>query len=223
MTAFALQREHMPPGIFARPVDARGYVIPWFVDRRAPKRPDGNPDFRIMDGKRLELAIDEHRCWVCGWRIPQRVPFAFLAGPMCGINRISAEPPSHVDCARWSARACPFLSFPKRQRDEDGMPAERKMAGVGILRNPGVAMVWICTSYALLRQGGWLFSLGDPQSVEWVREGRDATHAEVLESVRTGLPFLQHAAEQDGAEAVEALLDQIAAFMPLLPPEERGA
>jgi hypothetical protein len=184
---FPFNRATMPVGIARLSVDTRGYPVPWFVDKAAPYI-NGNPDFRIMDGAHLKLAIREKRCWVCGMKLGAGA-FAFLAGPMCGVNRTTAEPPSHIECAQWSAVACPFMSHPKRVRDVRDLPPGQ-MAGVGILRNPGVAMVWVCDAYETWRppNGGVLFELGEPSRVEWVREGREATRGEIMESVETGLP-----------------------------------
>jgi len=203
MTAFAFDESQMPLGIKLLPRDHRGYVIPWFVDRKAPPK-DGGPDFRIMDGERLKLAIREKRCWVCGLPIRDRMHtgmamqaarFAFVSGPMCGIERISSEPPSHEECARWSVRACPFLSQPKRIRDDSGLPETVGVAGIGIPRNPGVSMVWVCESYKVEHYDGSdggnpgiLIQIGDPVLLEFWREGRTATRAEIERSVETGLP-----------------------------------
>lgn len=210
-------RSAMPVGIQRLSVDTRGYPVPWFVDKAAPYI-NGNPDFRIMDGARFKTALREKRCWVCGMRL-RAGAFAFLAGPMCGINRNNAEPPCHIECARWSARACPFLSHPKRVRDERDLPANHSQAGVGIKRNPGVAMVWICDRYETWRPpgGGVLFDLGEPISVEWVCEGRAATRAEVTESIETGLPLLlKPAAEQSPAACFELgrMTERFLAFLP---------
>ena len=212
--SFALDRSQMPPEIARLPVDTRGYVIPWFVDRRAPYI-NGNPDFRVMDPKHLKAAIRERRCWVCGGKI-RAGSFAFVAGPMCGVNRTSAEPPSHIECARWSAKACPFLSFPKRIRDERNLPPAM-MAGHGIMRNPGVAMIWICESYETWRPpgGGVLFELGEPSAVEWIRQGREATLGEVMDSVESGLPLLRN--QIFSREDTHALDAAIVRFLPLLP------
>lgn len=222
MTAFAFDREAMPLGISLLKTDARGYPVPWFVDRKADKA-DGQPDFRIMDHAHLKLAIREKRCWVCG--LPIREPdMAFVAGPMCGINRTSAEPPCHVYCARWSAQACPFLSHPKRVRDDAGLPEDRHVAGIGIMRNPGVAMVWTCEGYETFRPhvggDGVLFQLGEPLRVEWYAHGRAATYAEVVESVETGLPLLLRSAAQEGAAALFDLGRMTERFMALLPPQD---
>ena len=217
MTAFAFDREQMPFGVARLPVDARGYVIPWFVDRRADK--DGEPDFRVADSRKHKVAIRERRCWVCG--LPIRNPeFAFVAGPMCGINRASSEPPCHIECARWSAKACPFLSFPKRVRDEVGLPENRTIAGVAIKRNPGVVMVWICRNYQTYRAGGLMFEIGEPSAVEWFAEGRTATRDEVLQSIATGIPILVKEANKEGPDALAALARMTLDFKRWIPAPE---
>lgn len=211
-------RASMPVGMARLTVDTRGYPVPWFVDKAAPYI-NGNPDFRVMDGARLKLAIREKRCWVCGMKL--RGSMAFLIGPMCGVNRTSAEPPSHIECARWSARACPFLSQPKRIRDERDLPPAM-MAGHGIMRNPGVSMVWICDDYEIWRPptGGILFNIGEPTSIEYVREGRGATLAEITESIETGLPSLLAQAARDGAQACFELGRMTERFLAYLPPSD---
>lgn len=102
----------LPERMADLPVDDRGYPVPWFVAWH-----DGKPEFRAMDPAKFARAIKEKRCWVCGERLG--VNLCFVAGPMCGINRTSSEPPSHLMCARWSAQNCPFLSNPRMVRRED--------------------------------------------------------------------------------------------------------
>lgn len=198
--------------------DRRGYPVPWFVDKAAPFI-NGNPDFRIMDGAHLKTAIREKRCWVCGGKLMGPIA-TFVAGPMCGINRTSAEPPCHLDCARWSAMACPFLAHPKRIRDERGLPEHVTQAGVGIKRNPGVAMLWSGDGYEVWRPGGGgvLFQLPNPTSVEWLCEGRTASRGEVMESVETGLPLLLAEAAKEGAAACFQLGQMTEQFLAYLPP-----
>lgn len=197
--------------------DSRGYPVPWFVDKAAPYK-DGNPDFRIMDGAHLKSAVREKRCWVCGGKLMSESG-TFVAGPMCGVNRTSAEPPSHLACARWSAMACPFLAHPKRIRDERGLPAGTTQAGVGIKRNPGVAMLWTGDGYEVWRPpgGGVLFALPDPTSVEWLCEGRPATRDEVMESVESGLPLLLAEAAKEGAAACFQLGQMTERFLAYVP------
>src|SRR5439155_15335159 len=102
----------LPERIKALPVDERGYPIPWFVDYV-----NGKPEFRAMDQHKWVRALKEKLCWVCGQPLGRMM--TFVAGCMCGINRTSAEPPSHYDCALWSAKNCPFLNNPDMVRRED--------------------------------------------------------------------------------------------------------
>ncbi len=183
------------------PVDERAYPVPWFVDWI-----DGKPEFRAMDPVKFRRAIKEKLCWVCGGRLG--VNMVFVAGVMCGINRTSAEPPNHRECATWSARNCPFLSNPRMVRREDGLSQQAwdNVAGMGLKRNPGVVMLWTTRNYEVFKvDNGVLIQMGEPESVEWLACGRPATRAEVLESIDSGLPNLEAMARQEkgGLEALE--------------------
>src|SRR5262249_50329479 len=129
----------LPERIKRLPLDARGYPIPWFVDYV-----NGEPEFRAMDGRKWRRALREKLCCVSGEKLGVKV--VFVAGPMCGVNRTSSEPPCHYDCAKWSALNCPFLNNPHQVRREDDRINNAKMReeapGCAITRNPGVAMLW---------------------------------------------------------------------------------
>ncbi len=194
-----------PSRILGLPVDERGYPVPWFV-----AWVDGKPEFRAMDTAKFIRAIKEKRCWVCGELLGAK--FAFVIGPMCAVNRISSEPPSHLECAVFSAQGCPFLTKPHMVRRENDLAPEVRdnMAGVGLKRNPGVAMVWVTKSYKMIKVPkmnghgmGYLLEIGGPLEVRCFAEGRTATREETEESIRTGLPALIAAGEVDGPEAVE--------------------
>ena len=196
--------ETLPARMKNLPLDDRGYPVPWFVAWQ-----DGKPEFRAMDPLKLIKAVKQKLCWVCGERMGVNV--CFVAGPMCGINRTSSEPPSHLDCARWSAQNCPFLSNPRMVRREDETLNNARFtaegAGVAIARNPGVAMLWITRQYEVFNDGKGrpLIQMGEPESVEWWACGRVATRAEVVESIESGLPNLEAIARQEagGLEALE--------------------
>lgn len=197
MTAVRPGLPPLPDRMRGLPVEERGYPVPWFVDWV-----DGKPDFRVMDGAKFRDAIRFKKCWVCGGPLGRYA--TFVAGPMCGINRTSAEPPAHLVCAEWSAQACPFLTRPSARRREVGMPDVVPMAGMAILRNPGVTMLWTTRDYSLFGdgKGGMLFRMGEPSEVFWFREGRPATRGEVETSIEEGLPALRSMAEtQPGALA----------------------
>jgi hypothetical protein len=201
----------LPARIRRLPVD-RGYPVPWFV-----AWVDGKPEFRAADGRKADLAIRERRCWVCGE--PLGKESVFLIGPMCTVNRISAEPPSHDECAAFSARACPFLSRPHMDRRENGLPEDYgNPGGVMIRRNPGVVCLWETLKFKLIREPrGVLFRIGDPRSVRWFAEGRAATRVEVLASMESGLPALADLARQQGTRALTMLGRMHAAAMAHLP------
>jgi hypothetical protein len=203
----------IPRRIAKLPRNDAGYPVPWFVAWF-----DGAPDFRVMDEQKLGAAIKQRRCWVCGEKIAGPT-VAFVIGPMCAVNRVSAEPPSHRNCAEFSARACPFLTNPKKRRRENNKPDEVvDPAGEMIGRNPGVALVWITRSWTLERVGrGVLFRVGPPVRCLWIAEGREASRGEVLASIESGLPILRDMAEQDGTDAVAALEAMTSAAMNLVP------
>lgn len=204
----------MPPNMARLPRDKHSRPIPWFVHIDD----NGVPDFRVIRRNGINDAQRFQLCWVCGQ--PRGRYAAFVIGPMCAINRVSAEPPSHRDCAIYSARACPFLSTPTMQRRERGLPDDHHVAGVMVTRNPGVALVWITRDWKPFRApNGVLFELGDPTETLWYAHGREATRAEVQHSIDTGFPVLREAAEKDGPEGVAELERHVQAAQALLPAE----
>jgi hypothetical protein len=195
------------------PRDKHGRPVPWFVAFI-----DGVPDFRVIRRRGIQDALRLKLCWVCGE--PMGAWSAFVIGPMCAVNRTSAEPPSHRDCGIYSATHCPFLVTPSMQRRERGIPEDRvEPAGIMLKRNPGVALVWITRKWSTFRapDGGILFDIGEPAQVEWFAEGRLATGEEVRMSIGSGLPILRGMAEEDGPKAVDALEAMTARAMTLVP------
>ncbi|NUP42359.1 MAG: hypothetical protein HOY76_36340, partial [Streptomyces sp.] len=142
-------------------------------------------------------------CWICGGSLINRTlgaaatQYAYVVGPMCAINRTSAEPPAHRDCAIYAATACPFLTTPGMRRRENNLPSgAAEPDGVMIRRNPGVALVWVTNDWRMI-PGYRLFHLGEPAETLWFAEGRAATRDEALASIDSGVPLLLAEAEQD--------------------------
>lgn len=194
----------MPYRMTLLPVDKVGRPVPWFVAFI-----DGAPDFRVIGPGKMRDALRGSLCWVCGHGFAGGEDRAWLIGPMCAVNLVTAEPPSHLECAVWSARNCPFLVTPNMVRRDRHMPGEAvSPAGIMIRRNPGVALVWV-TGYRAWRTerepGGILFRLGPPKRALWFAEGREATRDEVLASIDSGLPILREMAGKDGPDAVAEL------------------
>jgi hypothetical protein len=199
----------MPPAIAELPVDARGYPVPWFVAWI-----DGRPDFRVIGEDKTALAHNQKLCWICGRHLGSYL--AFVVGPMCAVNRISAEPPSHRRCAEFAAQACPFLVLPKAQRRNANLPTTaRDPAGHMIRRNPGVALVWVTKSYRVVRaprpdgSPGVLFEMGDPREVLCFAEGRKASVDEIRASVENGVPLLAQAIPEKDVFAHRRLEAQV--------------
>jgi hypothetical protein len=186
------------------PIDERGYPVPRFVEWI-----DGKPDFRVADARYMHLAIKKNLCWLCGEPMGQYK--TFVLGPMCAVNRTSAEPPCHSDCATFAAMACPFLTLPKAVRREANLPADGvEAAGTMLKRNSGVTLLWTCRSYERFHaEGGTLLWIGNPVQVHWYARGRAATRDEVMESINSGLPILAEMAAKEGARAVAQLKKQV--------------
>ena len=209
----------VPKYMAGLPIDARGYPVPAFVEWI-----NGVPDFRIMRFDHLVNCVQFDKCWLCGEKLGKLR--SYVIGPMCAVNRNSAEPPSHHDCAVFAAKACPFLTRPKAVRRDLGPAMQLEVvepAGEMIKRNPGVALVWTTrgpTHYER-EPRGFLFDVGEPVHVEWFAEGRDATRAEVLASMDSGAPILVAKAKEEGPESLQLLAQMITkalTYLPIDPP-----
>lgn len=192
----------MPKAMQRLERDEVGRPIPYFVEYI-----DGKPDFRVMSAVHFRKAIQEGRCWVCGGRMLNAAQKVFVAGPMCLINGTSAEPPSHMACAEWSAKACPFLVNPNKVRREGNLPDEAEVsAGIMIARNPGVTALIAARRWWTQPHGGsMLIRFDQVTSVRWFCEGREATRDEVAYSIGGGLPELVRMAQAEGPEAERQL------------------
>lgn len=161
------------------PVDRRGYPVPFFV-----KRVKGlEPDFRVMCEEAAKRALRARLCWVCGGQLGRHL--AFVGGPRSEASGLYADLPSHLECARFSAQACPVLANPGARMRNGGLPD-----GVGLLsgqtgENPRVAAVVVVREFRLDPVVG-AFRIGPKEAVEWYAEGRPAT-AEEVAAARAGL------------------------------------
>jgi hypothetical protein len=90
-----------------RPRDDRGFVIPFvqFI------KPDGKPDFRVMDEDQTVKALSRRLCGLCGE--PMRADVFFIGGPLCVQYGHFYDPPMHRECALYAIKACPHLARAK--------------------------------------------------------------------------------------------------------------
>lgn len=194
------------------PIDSRGYPVPWFVAETEP----GVYDFRLADPFKFEKAIKDNRCWVCGGKMGSFK--TFVIGPMCGVNRVTAEPPCHLDCAQWSARNCPFLANPNMVRNEHNLhPDGRNPGGEMIKRNPGVCLLWTTKTYKVKRvHNGHLIEIGEPIEVFFYAKGKLATREQIDEAVETGCPLLENMAKEEGPKAHEMFTKMKSDFVKII-------
>lgn len=194
------------------PIDRRGYPVPFFVDYV-----NGEPDHRIMAAYKVPMAIKRRLCWLCGQKLDDVV--ASVIGPMCAITRTIGEPPSHPECARYGAIACPHLTRPLAQRRPVDVPGATFQEG-GLRRNPGAVCVWMSRGVRPFRAGrSILFDLGDelPVATEWYAQGRPALRSEVEASIDSGLHILEEdARKNDGESGLAELARRVAATRLLL-------
>jgi hypothetical protein len=192
-----------------------GYPVPWFVHVDAR----GVPDFRVVNTAKMMRADRYRLCMLCGE--PLGAYNAFVIGPMCAVNRVSSEPPSHRECCEYAVRTCPFLSDPDRPRRDGFKEPVVSAAGLGIQRNPGVSAVWSTKTstrfHVDMGHDGYLWRLGEPTSISWWCRGRQATRDEVMASINTGMPSLEELADKEGRDAQLALRGAYRTALGLIP------
>ena len=154
------------------PVDRRGYPVPFFVKRVA----GAEPDFRIIDEEAAGRALRAHLCWVCGGRAGRHL--AFVGGPRSEASGLYADLPSHLDCARFSAQACPFLSNPSARMRDGGLPEDVGLLPAQSGENPRVVAVVVTREFRYDPALG-AFRIGPKEAVEWYAAGRAATSEDI--------------------------------------------
>jgi hypothetical protein len=210
----------VPRRLATLPRDRRGYVVPFFVDWV-----NGEPSFPLFDPAKWRRCVAQRLCWLCGQPLGRNL--IFVIGPMCSINRITSEPPSHADCADYALKVCPFLINPAMRRVPDTKKAPPEAgpiappAGQHDDRNPGVMLFWATRTYSLVRtETGPLISIGDPFAHAWWTRGRIARPQEAADAFQAGATKLLRVAATEGEEAVVELAKLAGAARKLLPDPE---
>ena len=101
-----------------RPRDARGLPIPFAQFIGA----DGVPDFRVLDGERVQRCLRNRLCGLCGQQMGKHV--FFVGGPLCVDNGLFHDPPMHKECAEFALRACAHLNRSKGKYSVAPRPSE---------------------------------------------------------------------------------------------------
>jgi len=178
----------IPKHLRGRPV-YNGYVVPFFVSWYLPdgskvneRTPNAKPNFPIIDMDRAQICRKRNACWICGKQLGTYR--WFVMGPGSAITRTALEPPSHRDCAKYAVRVCPFMLNPNKQINNNAARnAVVELIGSVPPDNPGVSVLWATKSYDLLpvdpSRGIFYYRPHEPDVVEFWREGRHATRAEI--------------------------------------------
>lgn len=203
----------LPARLARRPVSEKGFPVPWFVTL---KTADGKWDFVNIDPRRVAEAVQRRVCWTCGEPLGRIV--AFVIGPMCSVNRLSAEPPTCGECAEYAVRACPFLANPNMRRNLKAAhdPTGASTPGLMLQHNPTATLIWL-TKHWEVQRGTGLHRIGDPVAVAWYKEGRTATRADIDAAFEIGLPKLREAANAQGFPAIADLARKLAVARTFLP------
>jgi len=181
-----------------------GLPVPFFVDKEY-RTPEGEYEFRMAGKDAWVTCVNKDLCWCCGGKLGTYRTFGI--GPMCALNRLAGDPPGHRECMEYAVKVCPFMINPdyaRRQKDRPPQEMQAAVPGNMIARNPGVALLWTCTTknYHLEKvANGWLFRLsGEPHHLGWYAQGRAASREEVLASIESGYPILLKLAQEQEAE-----------------------
>ncbi|WP_213761770.1 hypothetical protein [Caballeronia sp. dw_19] len=162
----------VPPRMRNLPVNHEGYPVPFVCAWT-----DGEPNFSVVDPRKLAACHDQRWCSLCGELIGQYK--AFLLDPVMAVMRTATEPPAHIDCARFSAAA---------------------------LSRAFVTLVWVTRGYSLGHVGSTtVFHIGEPEQTFWYAGGRRANRQEVMDSFQAATPPLYELARADGEVAVMKL------------------
>lgn len=172
------------------------------------------PDFRVMSTEALRQCLAFRRCWICAGTLGSLG--TFVTGPCSVMQRASAEPPSHRDCAEYAVQVCPFMVDPDRELRMADQPGGTTTVNVVAEHNPGVAATYVTrdwTTQPSRQPGHFEFLMGSPISVSWWRKGRPATRREVLIGMEGSLQDLIAAHGMERVDRMFADLER------LLPPE----
>ena len=176
------------PDKMARVTRKDGVVVPYYVKWEGDK-----PMMDKVDPEKFKKCVGFRCCWWCGDKLGKYVTFVNAAISI--VNRLSAFPPGHQDCATWAA--------------EEFKPLDMD-----------VRVVWTTDDVKVhkTKGGAILFVMGDPvNAVKFYKDGRAAEVAEIRAEIEQGLPRLFLSAAEMGQMTVERLMRDYDKGMELIP------
>lgn len=188
----------IPERLAHRPVDERGYAVPWIVLHDL----SGKPQFAINDSNLRQIALDRDLCHICG-----RGLFRgrwFVGGPLSALHPDGAfyDGGMHDECAHYALAVCPYLAAPhysKRVDDARMRPEDRPahLITIDTTQLPDRPPVFVAVMAIGQRLSGDNVLPTRPyRRVEFWRHGGQLSR-------REGLAFAdEHMASQEAAVAV---------------------
>lgn len=150
----------IPDRMAQLPRDARGLPLPYMTGDTG--------DFRIIDRERWEEIVTRRLCGICAQELDYWIAFVGSQGNV--DTRVFLDPGMHVECARYSIEACPFLSLPHARRSGRALPADgRVYTAPPVRERPPRMALYLTRGFEItVHPGvGRAILAAAPKSVEW--------------------------------------------------------
>jgi hypothetical protein len=130
----------------------------------------GRPRFDLpARPERVDRALREHRCWMCGDHLGAMV--TFLTEPHWVVQGFAGEPPCHRECAVYAAENCRYF--------------------VHAIGRP-VLCLWTCRQYARIKSdNAVVIRISGATDVRWYFGGKPATRTQVTLAFSAAMPKLR--------------------------------
>jgi hypothetical protein len=182
----------MPERIAQLPRDARGYPIPYVVQRDQT----GQPLFIVNNRDLANHCVRRKLCSICGEKMVKEL--WFVGGPQSAFHPHGAyyDSAMHHDCLQYALRVCPYMAMSKQAADLDRvMPKIQDRLKENVLmwdptindRRPDLFVAVMAYGQSLTGSpmgGFYLHPLRPYHAVEYWREGEQLTADEGLAIVR---------------------------------------
>jgi hypothetical protein len=157
----------LPPAIARLRRDGRGLPIP-FTNHIYP---DGTPDFRVIDPKKIRKCAKLRLCGICGEKLLGGV--TFIGGTISAGNGLFTDAPMHEVCARYAKVTCPYLRGDKSYATT--VHPRQKEEGMHFAVNPLVSTIrpekmcfYFTVGFTLMKTShGLIFKAMKPSKLEW--------------------------------------------------------
>lgn len=168
----ALATVPMPANIAALPRDKRGLPIP----ASAFIRPDGTPDFTVINPERWASLVKVRGCGVCG--MPLEELLWFIGGPVSHQTHMFFDHPMHKECAEYALQVCSYLALPRMTYRKQQDRNVREVKGASSERGERTMLASTASYRVVQFQGEVFLQASEWITVQWWKEGKQLTEVE---------------------------------------------